>query len=132
MTSPRFGFSSNSHYRYKFLQKIATTSERDFLKTHIDIFSLSKSTVRSITAHSNQTKRDIIKMSNSGINRQTTAVAEDTSPQPIPDNSVGGGEGWGDRLWLGGKEEGLGHKVVRDWGPVQRLPAYVDESGTPT
>lgn len=68
-------------------------------------------------------------MSNSGINRQTTAVAEDTSSQPIPDNSVGGGEGWGDRLWLGGKEEGLGHKVVRDWGPVQRLPAYVDESG---
>lgn len=47
----------------------------------------------------------------SSFNRQTTADAEG-SAQPTPANNVGGGEGWGDRLWLGGKEEGLGHKVV--------------------
>lgn len=48
----------------------------------------------------------------SSFNRQTTAVAGGSSAQPTPANNVGGGEGWGDRLWLGGKEEGLGHKVV--------------------
>lgn len=49
---------------------------------------------------------------NNSFNRQTTAVAGGSSAQPTPANNVGGGEGWGDRLWLGGKEEGLGHKVV--------------------
>lgn len=48
----------------------------------------------------------------SSFNHQTTAVAGGSSAQPTPANNVGGGQGWGDRLWLGGKEEGLGHKVV--------------------
>ncbi|KAJ6128724.1 hypothetical protein N7471_009941 [Penicillium samsonianum] len=47
--------------------------------------------------------------SDSSTNPQTTAVAGGTSTEPTPANDVGGGEGWGDRLWLGGKNEGLGH-----------------------
>ncbi|KAJ5237536.1 hypothetical protein N7489_007627 [Penicillium chrysogenum] len=46
----------------------------------------------------------------STFNRQTTAVPEGgASAQPTPANNVGGGEGWGDRLWLGGKHGGSGH-----------------------
>ncbi|KAJ5327927.1 hypothetical protein N7541_009034 [Penicillium brevicompactum] len=42
-------------------------------------------------------------------NHQTTSVAGGTSATPTPANNVGGGTGWGDRLWMGGKEQGLGH-----------------------
>ncbi|KAJ5796375.1 uncharacterized protein N7518_004915 [Penicillium psychrosexuale] len=47
--------------------------------------------------------------SDSTPNRPTTAVAGGSSAEPTPANDVGGGKGWGDRLWLGGKNEGLGH-----------------------
>lgn len=46
-------------------------------------------------------------------NHQTTSVAGGTSATPTPANNVGGGTGWGDRLWMGGKEQGLGHVDVR-------------------
>ncbi|KAJ5383634.1 hypothetical protein N7517_001545 [Penicillium concentricum] len=36
-------------------------------------------------------------------------MGSDSSAQPTPANDVGGGSGWGDRLWLGGKNEGPGH-----------------------
>ncbi|KAJ5164406.1 uncharacterized protein N7500_006236 [Penicillium coprophilum] len=44
----------------------------------------------------------------SSLNQQTTAVNGGSSAQPTPANSDDG-SGWGDRLWLGGKNEGLGH-----------------------
>lgn len=71
------------------------------------------STVLLITSYVGQTNRSIKMSSDSSPNRQTTAVAGGSSAKPTPANNVGGGEGWGDRLWLGGKEEGLGHAAVR-------------------
>lgn len=59
-----------------------------------------------------QTNRNIKMSSDSSTNPQTTAVAGGTSTEPTPANDVGGGEGWGDRLYLGGKNEGLGHAGV--------------------
>ncbi|KAJ5835837.1 hypothetical protein N7447_001863 [Penicillium robsamsonii] len=47
--------------------------------------------------------------SDTSFNRQTTAVAGGSSAEPTPANNVGGGSGWGDRLWLGGENEGSGH-----------------------
>ncbi|CAG7931521.1 unnamed protein product [Penicillium olsonii] len=45
----------------------------------------------------------------SSPNHQTTSVAGGTSATPTPANNVGGGAGWGDRMWMGGKEQGTGH-----------------------
>lgn len=50
--------------------------------------------------------------SDSSNNRQTTAVEGGTSATPTPANNVGGGQGWGDRLWNEGSNEGLGHTDV--------------------
>lgn len=47
--------------------------------------------------------------SDSSPNRQTTSVAGGTSATPTPANNVGGGSGWGDKLWMGGNEQGAGH-----------------------
>lgn len=65
----------------------------------------------------------------STFNRQTTAVPEGgASAQPTPANNVGGGEGWGDRLWLGGKHGGSGHAEVGDLVLPDSLIAHFGES----
>ncbi|KAJ5773096.1 hypothetical protein N7457_007992 [Penicillium paradoxum] len=52
--------------------------------------------------------------SDSDNNRQTSAVEGDTSATPTPANDVGSpaGQGWGDRLWKGGMNEGPGHATA--------------------
>lgn len=74
-----------------------------------------------ITSYPGQTNHNIKMGRDPSFNRPTTAVAGGSSAQPTPANNVGGGEGWGDRLWLGGKEEGLGHAVVCGSVPTGQL-----------
>jgi hypothetical protein len=55
----------------------------------------------------------------SSPDRQTSSVGGGTGAASTPANNVGGGAGWGDKVWMGGKEQGIGHADVRD--PVPRL-----------
>ena len=66
-----------------------------------------------MTSYAGQNIHNIKMGSDSTPNRQTTAVAGGSSAEPTPANNVEGRQGWGDRLWMGGKNEGLGHADVR-------------------
>jgi hypothetical protein len=47
-------------------------------------------------------------------NRQPTSVAGGSSAEPTPANNSGKETGWGDKLWMGGTNDGDGHAPVRD------------------
>ena len=50
----------------------------------------------------------------SSTNHQTSSVAGGSGATPTPANNVGGGSGWGDKVWMGGTEQGTGHADVCD------------------